>query len=131
MSAFVIEAKNQPGEGEQILSTLAEQGLNVMIAAAGYGDTAIATLITDDNEKAKRALSARGLSFSEVPVVKVRLMNKPGEGARIFGELHKAGINVELVLPIAIDSKQSDLLIGTQQTDRAREVLAKDLTSTS
>jgi hypothetical protein len=88
---------------------------------------AIATLVTDNNEAAKEALNGKGLSFTEVPVVKVRLQNQPGEGARLFGQLHQAGINVELVLPIAIDPNQADLLIGTNDTDRAREALSGDL----
>jgi hypothetical protein len=129
MSAFVVQVQNQPGEGAKILQALADRGLNVMIAAAGYGDTAIATLVTDDNEAAKEALNAAGLSCAEVPIVKVRLRNQPGEGARLFGQLHQAGINVELVLPIAIDPNQADLLIGTNDADRAREVLSADLVS--
>jgi hypothetical protein len=127
MSAFIVQLKNEPGQGAQVLQALADRGLNVMIAAAGYGDTAIATLVTDNNEAAKEALNGKGLSFSEVPIVKVRLRNQPGEGARLFGLLHQVGVNVELVLPIAIDPNQADLLIGTNDTDRAREVLSADL----
>ncbi|MBI2236001.1 MAG: aspartate kinase [Magnetospirillum sp.] len=93
------------------------------------------TLVCDEDEIVEKELVS-GIAYSrdEAKITLVRVADRPGVAAAIFGPLAEAAVNVDMIVQnVSEDGKSTDLTftVGKADLDRARKVLedAKDALS--
>ena len=76
---FSVSHENRPGMLAEIAKTLGDQKINILSCFTTTSGTEGTThLLVDNVNKAKKALAAAQLSYTEADVLHVELPNKPG-----------------------------------------------------
>ncbi|MGH2756710.1 MAG: ACT domain-containing protein [Actinomycetota bacterium] len=127
MNAFICEIKNLPGEQARVTEALAARKINVLNCSLGIGDQGVLGIVANDETGTRSVLTETGFSFTEVPVVTVKLLDKPGQTARISRLLADAGINIDLFLPLGTGNGEFVIAIGVNDVEGARRVLRSDI----
>lgn len=95
VSQISVFTESKPGHLVRVLKTMEEAGVNVRgYAVSDTGDYGIARFIVDRPEEAEKALAASGAAFTTTQVLCLKLIDKPGELARVMGVLAECGINI-------------------------------------
>jgi hypothetical protein len=123
MSAFTLELKNQPGELARLCDAMAGRGVNLVLCATSHGDSGTIAFIVDDEAAGRTVLDAAGIEYAERPAFTVRMDNVPGAGAVTFRKLAKAGVNVELLLPVRVSSEQFFAVLCVDDVEAANDAL--------
>ncbi len=119
--------ENRAGRLNQILKILSEEGINISsLSIADTGEYGIARLITEDHEKAVKALSADGMTATETNVLAIELSDTPGALYNATKTLSDNDINVEYAYS-AIPSKtgRAIIIIRVDDLEKAIEVVKK------
>lgn len=126
MHAFIITAQNQPGELARVLDGIAQRGVNVTTGGATTWDTggAIAIQVNDD-EGARSALQAAGITFREADVAAAWLEDKPGTLADAARRLGDAGVNIEAFFPIGMEGGKVGILFAVSDGAAAKAALGE------
>ena len=127
MSAFTVELKNQPGELARLCDAMAGRGVNLVLCATSHGESGTIAFIVDDEATGRRVLGAAGIKYAERPSLTVRMDNVPGSGAVMFRKLAKAGVNVELLLPVRISSEQFFAVLCVDDVEAANDALGEQV----
>ena len=124
MNAFIVEAKNQPGELARVSGALAAKGINIQTgsvlslgAIGGFG------FITNDEAGTRSALDGAHSSYREVEVIPISVADEPGALAEIARKLGDAGINIELLLATGMTGGKMNLAIGVDKVEAARGII--------
>ena len=104
----------------QVLSTFAN----------AVGSELPGTLVTDGDEKMEQN-SVTGIAYTrdEARITLVKVADRPGVAAAVFGPLARAGVNVDMIVQTASeDEKQTDITftVGKGDLERAKQVLESE-----
>jgi hypothetical protein len=114
----VVLVENRPGMLARAAEAIATGGLNLEGFAEVDGTLHV---LTADARSARHALEAAGLAASgECQVVVVRIEDRSGAAAEVFGRLAGAGVNVRYTY-VASGHR---VVIAADQPERALEVLS-------
>lgn len=92
-SVFV---ENRSGRLAEITAAIAEAGCNILaLSVADTTNFGILRFISDEPEKAEKALKDKGFAVSVSEVISVKIADEPGGLARLLSILAKEGITVE------------------------------------
>ncbi len=90
--------ENKVGMLAEVCSEISGAGINIQaINAYGLGDKANFRLLTDNNQKAKEILQAKGYKVSEQDVVMLELPNQIGALKEAGERLKTKGIDLEYI----------------------------------
>jgi hypothetical protein len=129
MQAFIVEARNRPGELARVTESIAKQGVNIEAFCIGYDGTGLAAFLSHDEKGLQRALSADGINYKEIPVVTVWLENRPGTIAKTSRRLTDAGVNIHFLAPVDYTpDRRATVAIGVDKIDVALNALTDQLT---
>ena len=129
MQAFIVEARNRPGELARITESIAKQGVNIEAFCIGSDGTGLATFLSHDEKSLQRALSADGITYKEIPFLTVQLENRPGTIAKTTSRLAEAGVNIQFLAPVDFTpDHRATVAIGVDKIDVARNALIGELT---
>lgn len=128
MNAFVFQLPNRPGELASVTEALATKGINLLVYDLGPGYQAGIALVASDEEATRSALGDVGVGFREVPVLTVRMEDKPGQAARTSRQLADAGVNIELWLPVDTSPDNFIVAVGVDSLEAARQAVSEQLT---
>jgi hypothetical protein len=81
MNAFVFQLPNHPGELVKVTEAVAARGVNLLVYDLGPGDPGAVGLVASDDETTRSTLGDLGVTFREIPVLTVRMEDKPGQAA--------------------------------------------------
>jgi len=94
---LTVTCKNRPGELARIAKVLGDANVNIWNwLTTTSRDEGATYLVVDNANKAKQALDAADLSYTEADVLQVELRNAPGALAQFVGRLADEGINIML-----------------------------------
>jgi aspartate kinase len=101
----------------QVLSTFAN----------AVGSDLPGTLVTDGDETMEQSI-VTGIAYTrdEAKITLVKVADKPGVAAAVFGPLARAGINVDMIVQTAADEDQATditFTVSKNDLDRAKTVL--------
>ena len=83
MQAFIVEATNRPGELAKQTEAIASRGINILCCSLGIGDRGGSAILASDEASVRSALTGGQMAFREIPVLTLRLADRPGEIARV------------------------------------------------
>ncbi len=119
-----IQLTHHPGDLARVAQALARRGANIRaLAVVSVGGHAIARIIPDDIEVARRAFQEANIRFEESEVHAVLLENKPGELAAVTNRLGDAGINLEALYVTGITDDLIEIAIVCDNPKKARKLL--------
>jgi hypothetical protein len=126
MKAFIVEAKNQPGELARVAGAIGDRGVNITTGAAigldtggGFG------FLTNDEAGARSALQSTGIRFREVEAIPVSLPDEPGALATIARRLGDARVNIDFVIPTGMSGGKMTLAVGVDNVAAARSAVGE------
>lgn len=131
MNAFVVELQNRPGEMARVTEAVAAREVNILVCGLGTGTSAAVAFVANNEGNARSALREKEIKFREVPVLFVRLKDVPGQAASVSRKLAKAGVNVELFLPVDTRPNSFTAAIGVDKLEAAKNALGDQLTTWS
>ena len=119
-----IQLTHHPGDLARVAQALARRGTNIKaLAVVSIGGHAIARIIPDDIEIARRAFREANIRFEESEVHTVLLENKPGELATVTNRLGDAGINLEALYLTGITDDLIEIAIVCDNPKKAKKLL--------
>jgi len=93
---LTVSLENRPGTLAHMAKVLADAKVNITaLLNSTSGGQGSAQVVVDNINKAKKALGAAGLSYTEDTLEQFEVTNKPGALAELAGKLAKKGINID------------------------------------
>jgi len=93
---LTVSLENRPGTLAHMAKVLADAKVNITaLLNSTSGGQGSAQVVVDNINKAKKALGAAGLSYTEDTLEQFEVTNKPGALAELAGRLAKKGINID------------------------------------
>jgi hypothetical protein len=120
-----VTLQNKPGTLAQLCSTLGKAGINIsaMLAPEIRGKGRV-RLLVDNPEKAKDALKAAKIRFSEEEAVAIELDNRPGALGEVAEKLAQAKINIKYAYVTATEgSAKATVVLAVPDVAKALGVL--------
>jgi hypothetical protein len=121
---LTVPCKNRPGELARVAKVLGEAKVNIMSClTTTSGDEGAMHLVVDNINKAKKALDAADLSYTEVDALQVELANAPGALGKFAGKLADQGINVTLGYQTSVKgSRKASVVLMVSDLDKAARI---------
>jgi hypothetical protein len=122
---FTIEVENRPGEVAKIARTLGDAKVNILAllgTAQGTGGTV--ELIVEDARRAKKALDAAKLNYTETTAEELELSNKPGALAECLEKLAAKGVNLSSIHATAAKGGKKAIVVYTSAAAAEKAVAA-------
>ena len=90
-----VFTQSEPGHLQRIVDLLQQQGISVRgFSCSDTGDYGIVRLVVNNPSAAEQILAQAGMATTTTEVIALKLVDVPGELARVFTTLANAGINV-------------------------------------
>ena len=119
-----LKLTHHPGDFARVAQALARRGTNIKaLAVISVAGQAIARIIPDDIEVARRAFAEDNIRFEESEVHTVLLENSPGELAAVANRLGDAGINLEALYVTGIADDLVEIAIVSDNPKKAKKLL--------
>lgn len=95
---LMVRGDNEIGMLAQITRVISRSEINlVALCAYSIGSNVAVMFVTDDNNEAKRLLTAKGYDIQEEEVILLSIDNQPGALQRVTDKIAEAGIDLALV----------------------------------
>lgn len=92
---FIFEIANEPGSLAEVTETLGDAGINIEAISAGViGEKAVVQILTNHQEDAIEVLQEANISFTNKPVLTLKMKDTPGQVAKLTAALSNAGVNI-------------------------------------
>ncbi len=122
VSQISVFTESKPGHLVSVLQKLEGAGVNVRgYSVSDTGDYGIARFIVDKPDSATAALEAAGAAFTVTPVLCLKLLDKPGELARVMGVLAACDINISYSYSMI----STYIIINVPDVDQVKGILEK------
>ena len=124
MEEFTVFVKNKPGQLARICDALYRNGVNIeAMATEGTREDGTVKVITNDSITTRRALNQARMPFETNEVLLVKILNRPGELAKVTSKIGDAGVNLESVYLIGDER----FAVRVNDIDKARRILKDDI----
>jgi len=128
MKYITVVAEDKVGLLADISYILGKSKVNIdAINVDVVAKKAVIVLTVADSTKARAVLEASGYKVAESNMVVIKLPDQPGELSKITGMLAKQSINIENVLTLTRDGKETVLAIAVDKPKKAGELLKEYL----
>jgi hypothetical protein len=123
---FKISVTHQPGAVAEIARTLGNAKVNILaLLGTAQGTAGTVELVADDARRAKKALDAARIAYTETPAEQYDLSNKPGALAECLDKLAAKGVNLNSIHATAAKGGKKAVVVYTV------EAAAKAATATA
>ncbi len=122
LTEFDITVPNKPGALAELAEQLAADAVNIKAISTSGSETI--RLVTSDEGTTRKTLTKAKLPWTETEILQVRLLNRPGELAKIARMLSKAKINVDSVYLLCGGEEYTDLALKASDPTKAAQVLS-------
>jgi hypothetical protein len=128
MEQITVMVENKPGALADVLEILGRNGVNIKsISAEGLGEGGIIRIITEDIASAKNALNKTWHKFFVSEILPIKLIDRPGELAKVARKLSSAKINIECVYILGKDKGTTEVALKVDRSDAAKKILKQYL----
>jgi hypothetical protein len=125
---FTVFLEDRAGTLGKLCRVLADHGVNILaLQSFPSGGKSVTRFIVDNPAAAQSALLGKQLTFTEGDVLLLKLVNRPGEIARVASRLGEANININYVYCGLESGTNSPLVFfDVSEFGRAAQVLEQD-----
>ncbi|MBI4015505.1 MAG: hypothetical protein HY362_02195 [Candidatus Aenigmarchaeota archaeon] len=123
MRHFEVTISNKKGALSELCETLAAGNVNIRaIAAEGEGKKGKLKFVVDNDSLAKQALKHGGYKFVEHEILPIKMLDKPGELARVAKALSHLGINIESLYILGKENGQTEVAFKVSDLQKAKSI---------
>ncbi len=123
---IAVFLENEEGRASACCKILKEAGVNLCaLSIADTKEFGILRVITDDDEKALKALRAAGFLSSQVALVGLEVPHETGALSDLLITLGDNGVNVEYMYSYAEDDGKAKIAFKTNTPEKAVALLEK------
>ena len=123
LTEFDIVIPNKPGALAELTEQLAADAVNIKsISTSGVENI---RMVTSDEGTTRKVLTKAKLPWSESEILQVRLLNRPGELAKIAHMLSREKINLDSVYILCGGEEFTDLAVKASNPTKAMQVLSR------
>ena len=120
---IVATTPNKVGMLAEITNAISDAGVNIIaISAQSMGDKAKFMIVTEDNQKALKALKDKKLGAQESDAVSVSMSNKVGAARELANKLSKAGIDLDYCYGSTGNGSEALFIFSTKDINKALEI---------
>ncbi len=124
MKQFSIEVKDRVGELARVTEALAERAINIVaIASETSREKPMIHIVTEDQDSARKALEKSGREFREQEILVVKMLDRPGELAKVARRLARSGINVESIYLFGKNRGYTEFALAVDELEKAKKIL--------
>ena len=124
MKQFSIEIKNRVGELARVTEVLAESAINIVaIASESAGPRPMIHIVTGDDASARKALEKSGRDFKEQDILVIKVLDRPGELAKVARRLAREAVNVESIYIFGKVRGYTEFALAVDNLSKAKKVL--------
>lgn len=130
MKQFDVVVDNRIGALADVCDLLAQNAINIKaLATEGRDGTGIVRLVTEDENTTKDVLSRSRIPFRVSDILALKLMDRPGELAKVAKLLLKARVNIESLYILGRDpeKRETEIAIKVDDIASAKRVLGESL----
>lgn len=122
---FEITIQNKIGALADVTETLAKARINIRAIATEIKDAGlgIVKVITDEEQITRKILTVNDFEFEEYDVVPVRLMDRPGELAKLSRGLANMGVDIESLFVVEKNNGLAELALKVNDLSKAKKML--------
>lgn len=122
-----VEVPSGFGMLAQVASAVASSGVNIRaLCAMEYEGKGHFWMVTDDNQKAGKAIRSFALKLEEREIVLLALSDKVGAAAELGTRLDKSGVNIEyLYAAPSVSGNISLMVFNSNDNHKVLEILNK------
>jgi hypothetical protein len=119
-----IPVENRPGTLARVAQALGNSRVNILaFLTTSSGAEGSVHVVVDKVNKAKKALDAAGLSYTEADVLHVLLPNVPGALGQFAGKLAAKDINITSGYQTTVKgSKKASVVLAVSDLDNAARI---------
>jgi len=111
---FTISIENRPGTVAEIARALGNAKVNILaLLGTAQGTTGTVELVVEDARRAKKALDAARLTYTETTAEEHELPNKPGALAEHLDKLAAKGVNLSSICATAAKGGKKAIVVHT------------------
>jgi hypothetical protein len=128
LQQIALFMENKPGHLRTICRTLSDAGVNITtLSLADTQQYGILRLLTNDSEKARRALSDAGFVVNVTEVLAVEVDDKPGGLLHVLDIIGENGINIEYMYAFTFRRSENAIMVFRfDNPDKAIEDLQRE-----
>jgi hypothetical protein len=121
---LTLSHENRPGVLAHIAKVLGDAKVNILSCLTTTSETEGSThLLVDNVNKAKKALVAAGLGYTEADVLWIELSNTPGALGKFAGKLSEKNINITLgYVTGGKSSRKTSVVLAVSDLDKAASI---------
>ncbi|MBR9707000.1 MAG: ACT domain-containing protein [Candidatus Diapherotrites archaeon] len=125
MKEFVIKCKNEAGSLATITETLANASVNVQALASEANGNGMGNIrvVTSDETTTKEALEKSGFDFTVGSITSIRLLDRPGELAKVSKKLAALNVNIRSIYILGGDGRYTSIALNVDDPEKALKVL--------
>jgi len=124
MRQFEIAVENKIGCLADVTEILAQARINLKAIATDNKDThGVIKIVTDDDDATRQVLKEAGLNYKEHEIVPIRVLDKPGELAKVAKAMSNLNIDIESVFLMDRDQGTAHIAFKVDDLTKARELL--------
>jgi len=123
---FEITVQNRIGALADVSEALAKSKINIRAISTEVKDAGLGVIkvITDDERATRKVLTMHDLEFDEYDVVPVKLIDRPGELARLTRGLANLGVDIESVFVLHKENGFTEIVLKVNDLAKARKLLS-------
>jgi hypothetical protein len=119
-----FDMSDRPGLLAEITAALTQAKVNIgAICAYAMDNRAFFMILVDSNAKARKALAALKVPFSEEDVISVEIPNTIGSLEKVAKKISDAGINIYFMYGTAGACKNAMCVFSTSDDKKAQKVI--------
>ena len=121
---LTVVIQNAAGALAEITGAVADEGVNIENACAyTAGDVVVCHLLTNDNEKARKALEKAGYRVVDTEVILVQVWNRPGALSAVATKFRQHAINLQYVYGTSsMGGEKMTFVFSSEDNDKAAEI---------
>ncbi len=121
---LTVPCENRPGTLAEVARVLGNAKVNILSCLTTTSGTQGEThFIVDNVNRAKKALDAARLAYTEADVLQVELPNQPGKLAEFAGKLAAKGVNISLGYHTSLKGgRKACLILAVSDLDKAARI---------
>ncbi|MBI5332048.1 MAG: hypothetical protein HZB65_00585 [Candidatus Aenigmarchaeota archaeon] len=128
MKEFRILLENKPLEFVEFCEALSRSGINIKSIVAESDDKVIRIhLITEDEKTTKTELDRKKLVYTTNEILAIKMIDKPGELAKVMRKLSNAKIRIDSFYQIGREDEKSVFAFSLQRIAEAKAILKQFL----
>jgi hypothetical protein len=115
---------NEVGTLAEVTGVVADEGVNIEnVCAYAAGDLAIFHFLTDDNDRARRALEEAGYRVAETEVILLHLWNRAGSLSAVAKKFRQHAISLLYVYGTnSMLGEKMTMVVSSENNDKAMEI---------